>query len=50
MVNGVNGVYINGHGYYIRWEVEGDYAPPPPHDSNGPIIDRSNKRQDWQEG
>ncbi|KAM0871857.1 hypothetical protein ACQ4PT_039091 [Festuca glaucescens] len=39
LIGGINVVYINGQGYKIRWEVEGDYASrpfvPPPGSDGG---------------
>jgi hypothetical protein len=43
LIGGVNSVYINGHSYRIRWEVEGDYAAKsniPPEDRMGRIVIR----------
>jgi hypothetical protein len=48
LANGVNGVFINGQGYYIRWEVEGEYAPPPP--STDPDNDEKDRGRNGGEG
>jgi hypothetical protein len=39
LISGVNNVYINGEGYCIRWEVEGEYAS----NTDTPIFGDKNK-------